>query len=190
MPVERITDANYADFKASDRAVLVVSMSLCSHCYDYMPVVRSLAERMPHVRFGEAVADKGRLGKLKRDFRDMTKWGFPTTLFIQNGTYVAKTAGALPLYAVRFIANSGLLLGSTVYLPAGQESPEEQHDSAYIPARIEVMHNGDIDVPKPPEGMPYCLTLLEDSALGREGEVIRRHEGEFMWNKPKTTAAS
>ena len=113
MPVERITDDNYASFRKSKRAVLVASATWCPACNTYKPVVSALAEAMPYVHFGEAVLDEGHLGQLKRDYRIEE---LPTTILIRGGEDVFRFEGSYNYNSALAIVRNNLVIGSSVHV--------------------------------------------------------------------------
>lgn len=85
MTVENINDGNYQAFRDSQRAVLVLSTSWCHFCEEYKPVLDSLSEALPSIKFGDAVLDQGHLIGVKRDFSDIIEEGVPATILFREG---------------------------------------------------------------------------------------------------------
>jgi len=84
MTIEQITDNNYNDFKDYSRAVLLVTVSWCQPCKTYEPIINTLSNQIPYIKFGKTTIDKDRSSQLKREYMDINAWTFPTTLLFKE----------------------------------------------------------------------------------------------------------
>ena len=172
MAIEKVTDANYEEFRNFSRAVLVVSTSWCKECGRYDPIIETLSRQMPFIRFGKVVLDKkiisneDRSSQLKRDYRDINRWTLPTTLLFRNQREVpnSRINGFRPYSDIFPKIQKNLLLESLVFVPNG---------SIYVPALVKHIRN---------TRGPYVLELTRDSSLGRKGERIELEEKKFQWS--------
>lgn len=131
MAIERITDDNYQEFKASGRAVLVASTTWCKICKEYKPVITALSDGMPFVRFGEAVLDEGRLTQFKKEYAN--NFGrLPLTLLMKEGKEVGRIVDGTQYPTALKKITDALIIGSAVYLP---------NNGGYVPATIKSIIN-------------------------------------------------
>ena len=165
MAIERITDSNYEHFGSLPRGILVVGTSWCEQCKKYEPIIETLSRQNPFIGFGKTVIDTDRSSQLKRDYRDINQWIFPTTLLFENQREVARIRGFSPYPIVRELINNNLILGSTIFL--------KSNNGKYFPAVIKQINKSN--------GL-YSVQLSEDSFLGRRGSEIQISEGNFNWN--------
>lgn len=88
MAVEMISDKTYEKFLRSTPAVCMVGESWCPHCQRYSPVIDSLADRLPKVRFGRIFLDKDPSERLIERFALVIsirgRIDLPTTMIFRN----------------------------------------------------------------------------------------------------------
>lgn len=84
MLLERINDANYAEFRQSPKGVLVMGESWCFACRDYRVMMPRLAEEFPDINFGYAPLDEGRLVIVKRAYGKLVKVSVPVTVLFRE----------------------------------------------------------------------------------------------------------
>jgi len=162
--MESITDANYGEFKDSLRAVLLISTSWCQQCQKYLPAIETLARQMPFIRFGKTILDKDRSIRLKREYPDIGKWVFPSTVFFKKEKETGKIHGVRAYPELVSKVQEYLLLGETVFVPAG--------NGIYIPASIQQISGA--------KGS-YLVKWKEDSSLGKKGAIVQIPAERINW---------
>lgn len=163
MTIEQITDNNYNDFKNNPRAVLLVTVSWCQPCKAYEPVIDTLSNQMPYIRFGKTTIDKDRSSQLKREYFDINSWTFPTTLLFKEKEETSRIKGASSYPNLLSKIRKELILDSKIYLANNGE---------FIPAMINNVSNDNI----------YKLQLMENSLLGRKDSLIEIEKEKILWN--------
>ncbi|MGB9708304.1 MAG: thioredoxin family protein [Candidatus Pacearchaeota archaeon] len=159
MSLDTLTEENYRLIKQAPRAVIIVSKSNCSGCKTYKPVIISIANEMPYIKFAEAILDSKTtsLYQFKKDHAgDMPYWqGLPITLLIKNGREIFKIDGPKQYSDIHKIIISKLVVGSQVYL---------SKDNRLVPATIRQIVNG-----------KYFLQT-------QQNEIIESSQEQFKWN--------
>lgn len=153
-----ITNDNYDDFKLAPRAVLVATLSDCIHCETYKPAITQVTEKMPEIRFGEAVLDRGMLGKFKRDFPYLQ--ATPTTIGLEKGREIFRFAASLDSPEMVFqlltiMFERGQAVGRTVYWPLDAHG-----------GRVPMIVTGLVD-------FAYHLKASENSPLGDRSTLFK-----------------
>jgi len=166
--IEKITDANYADFRNYSRSVLVVSTSWCKECGGYDPTIEQLSGQMPFIRFGKTILDEGRSTQFKKEYQGqgINRWTLPTTLLFRDQREVpnSRISGSKLYPDVFSKIQKNLLLESLVFV---------SNEGIYVPATIKHIYN---------RRGPYVLELAQDSRLGRRGARVELEEKGFRWS--------
>jgi len=162
MTIEQITDANYNNFRDYSRAVLLVSVSWCQPCKSYEPIINTLSNQMPYIKFGKMTIDKDRTSQLKKEYSDINSWIFPTTLLFREQKEKCRIKGVSSYPDVLSKLKKELILESKVYLAS---------NGKFIPAVINNIQDN-----------MYRLRLMENSLLGREGNLIEIEKEKILWN--------
>lgn len=162
--MESITDVNYAGFKNSPKAALLISTSWCQQCKKYLPTIEALSRQMPFIKFGKTVLDKDRSSQLKGEYPDIKKWVLPSTVFFKEQRGCGKIHGLATYPELVSKVQEYLLLGTTVFVP--------NSDGIYIPASIQQI-----------SGIkgPYLVKWKEDSSLGRKGTTVQIEVEKIRW---------
>ena len=159
MPLEILTEESYKIIKQAPRAAIIVGKSNCPGCKTYEPVITSLSDEMPYIKFAEAMLDSKvtSMYQFKKDHaNDMPYWqGLPITLLMKNGREIFKIDGPKQYSDIRKIITDKLVIGSQVYLPKGSE---------LVPATIKQVVNG-----------KYFLQTSQN-------EIIESNQGQFKWS--------
>jgi hypothetical protein len=87
--LEEINDSNWVDFVNAETAVLLLTLTDCPHCRQWVDDLNDFLEKdseWNHVRFGKIVLD----GEDVDDFKHSNEWldlidGVPFTVFYQQG---------------------------------------------------------------------------------------------------------
>ena len=165
MAIEQITDSNYIDFKKYPRSVLLVTISWCQPCKDYEPIINTLSNQIPYIKFGKTIIDKDKSIQLKKEYHDLNSWKFPTTLLFKNQKEISRIQGVAPYSNVLSKIKDALILESKVFVPGS--------NGKYIPAIINyIQDNNDI----------YRIKLMEDSSLGEKNNIIEIKKEKFLWS--------
>ncbi len=164
MTIEQITDENYEGFRNSSRSVLMVSTSWCKNCKGYTPVIDTLSNKFPFIRFGKIVLDKDRSTEIKREYgNEIGGWILPTTLFFREKREALKIQGVDLYPNVLSKVNENLVLGSTIFIPNNGES--------YLTGIIKHVQDSNL----------YTVQLTANSRLGEKGQSVKLKEGDFEW---------
>lgn len=163
MTIEQITDTNYNDFKNSPRALLLVSISWCQPCKAYEPIIDTLSNQMPYIRFGKTTIDKDRSSQLKREYFDINSWIFPTTLLFKDKREISRIKGVSSYPDLLSKIKNNLILESKAYLAS---------DGKSIPVVVDNIQDNN----------RYRLRLMENSLLGRKDNLIEIEKEKILWN--------
>jgi thiol-disulfide isomerase/thioredoxin len=163
MTIEQITDTNYNNFKNYPRAVLLVSVSWCQPCKAYEPILDTLSNQMPYIKFGKTTLDKDRSSQLKREYLDINSWAFPTTLLFKDKREMSRIKGISSYPDILSKIKNNLLLETKAYLAS---------DGKFIPAIVDNVQDNN----------RYRLRLMENSLLGQKDNLIEIEKEKILWN--------